>query len=189
MTACSRPAWASRSLSPVFPGLSACKGPGSVPAGFHPGHPTWGTQDPFVDRKLRRFYADCQVEAKSGAETGYLYQLVEHQSAVDPLLAFRIWHSIFLILDRHARIHKSEQLPLVWPLLLYSGRNAYPKSTGLRDLILGPKVLVNLLINQPFPLRLSRRRSLHGSCFCDSRSCAKMMRANSSGATAKPRVA
>jgi predicted transposase YdaD len=111
------------------------------------------TQDHFVDHKLSRFYADCLYEAKFGQDTGYLYLLVEHQSTVDPLMAFRIWHYIFQIWDRHVRSNpKANKLPLVWPLLLFSGRNPYNKSTDLRDLIQGPRELVNLLFDQPVAL-------------------------------------
>lgn len=82
----------------------------------------------------------------------YIYLLLEHQSKPDPLMPFRMLKYICNIMDDHLKTHKSKKLPLIYPLVVYHGKQKYPFSTNLHDLIDAPKDLVDRFFLKPFHL-------------------------------------
>lgn len=64
------------------------------------------------------------------------YVLIEHTSAPDPLLAFRMLRSVVGVWDRYLREHpQAQHLPLVIPLVIHHGRTPWTGPTRLQDLI------------------------------------------------------
>ena len=123
----------------------------------------------FVDERLKHLYADCLFEAAFANQPGFLYLLIEHQSTVHPRLAFRLWQYMVSIWDDFIREHgQAKSLPLIYPIALYNGPGPYTGTLDLRDLIAGPRALVDQVLARPFPiLDLSQidderiKRSLH----------------------------
>lgn len=113
----------------------------------------------YVDKALKLTVSDVlyQARLKEAKESVYLYVLCEHQSTVDPLMAFRIWQYVINIwadvLKQAAGQNKPKQLPLIVPLLFYTGGAAYTGSQDLRELIQAPPALIDqALFKQTFQL-------------------------------------
>ncbi len=114
----------------------------------------------YVDEKLNELRSDIlyQVNFKESDDIGFIYILAEHQSTVDVLLPYRLWHYIFCIWNDYLKKTKKtmsdepKKLPLVIPLVFYNGKTAYTASTNLRDIIDGPAELVEDILFKNFLL-------------------------------------
>jgi predicted transposase/invertase (TIGR01784 family) len=85
---------------------------------------------------------------------GFIYLLAEHQSTVDPLMAFRLWSYVFLILNDYIKKTnpKPKKLPMVFPLVFYHGQRPYNACRNLADLFQAPKNIVEKILFQDFCL-------------------------------------
>jgi predicted transposase/invertase (TIGR01784 family) len=106
----------------------------------------------FVDERLRHLYSDClyTVRLREGG-AAHVYVLVEHQSTSDYWMPFRIWQYIFAAWDDVKRQADGKQvkLPLIIPLVVYSGAKAYHHSMDLRDLIDASHDLIDMVLYKP----------------------------------------
>jgi len=75
----------------------------------------------FIDPIYKETEADVLYSVKSGDSTAYLYLLVEQQSSVDPMMAFRLLVYIVRIMERHIKQNPGGKLPLVLPMVVYAG--------------------------------------------------------------------
>ncbi|MBV7377071.1 Rpn family recombination-promoting nuclease/putative transposase, partial [Klebsiella pneumoniae] len=82
------------------------------------------------------------LETTRGA--GYVHVLIEHQSAPDKLMAFRLMRYAIAAMQRHLESgHKT--LPLVIPILFYQGRRSpYPWSMRWLDNFADPETASQL---------------------------------------------
>ena len=106
----------------------------------------------FVEDDLRQYFSDVLYSLKTTRdEEGYIHVLIEHQSSPDKRMAFRLLRYALAAMQRHLEAgHKS--LPLVIPVLFYTGkRSPYPYSTRWLDAFSDP-VLAARLCAEPFPL-------------------------------------
>ncbi|NEG64481.1 Rpn family recombination-promoting nuclease/putative transposase [Pantoea agglomerans] len=105
----------------------------------------------FVEDDLRQYFSDVLYSLKTTAGDGYIHVLVEHQSTPDRHMAFRLMRYAVAAMQRHLESgHK--QLPLVIPVLFYTGRRSpYPYSTRWLDEFDDPALAENLYGNA-FPL-------------------------------------
>jgi len=105
----------------------------------------------FVEDDLRQYFSDVLYSLKTTAGDGYIHVLIEHQSAPDKHMAFRLMRYAVAAMQRHLEAgHK--RLPLVIPILFYTGRRTpYPYSTRWLDEFNDP-VLANRLYSHRFPL-------------------------------------
>jgi predicted transposase/invertase (TIGR01784 family) len=85
-------------------------------------------------------------------QAGYLYLLVEHQSSPDRLMAFRLLKYIIAIMEQHLKTTQGMELPLIYPLVFYTGKAKYPYSTDLFDLFGVQSELAREIFFQPFKL-------------------------------------
>ncbi len=85
-------------------------------------------------------------------EEAYLYLIVEHQSSADELMAFRILKYTCNIMEDHLQKTKTKKLPLVYPLVIYHAPRVYPYSTDIKDLVAGPRELIDRYFLKPFHL-------------------------------------
>jgi hypothetical protein len=94
----------------------------------------------FVDEALAWRYSDLLFTAPLDGRDAYVYVLVEHQSSLDPLMAFRMLRYVTRIWDQYLRGHpKARRLPAVIPLVVHHGRSRWAGSAQLLDLIdVGP---------------------------------------------------
>ncbi len=120
----------------------------------------------FVSKELQAFYTDVLYSAEIEGQEIFLYLLVEAQSKPEELMPFRLLEYMTKIwryyLDQlpgkskqqksSARIPVGTQLPLIYPLIYYTGqRTPYPFSTRLFDCFAQPELAEKYLL-QPFAL-------------------------------------
>jgi len=94
-------------------------------------------KESFIDDKLKLQITDLLYSAEFSGKIGYLYLLVEHQSTPDRLMAFRILKYIVAIMEHHVKQTKAGKLgklPIVYPMIFYTGNKSYNYSTDLFDL-------------------------------------------------------
>lgn len=105
----------------------------------------------FVEDDLRQYYSDVLYSLKTTAGDGYIHVLIEHQSAPDKHMTFRLMRYAVAAMQRHLEAgHKT--LPLVIPILFYTGRRTpYPYPTRWLDEFDDP-VLADRLYSHSFPL-------------------------------------
>jgi predicted transposase/invertase (TIGR01784 family) len=104
----------------------------------------------FVDEELQQTHSDVlyAVPLRTGGE-GFVYVLLEHQSSSDPLMAFRILRYVVRIWERWLREHPNARtLPIVLPVLLHHGDNAWRGSRELAGLLDASPELVD--VTRPF---------------------------------------
>jgi predicted transposase/invertase (TIGR01784 family) len=87
----------------------------------------------FLEDDLRPYYSDILYSLETTRGKGYVHVLIEHQSAPDKLMAFRLMRYAVAAMQRHLESgHKT--LPLVIPVLFYQGRRSpYPWSMSWLD--------------------------------------------------------
>jgi predicted transposase/invertase (TIGR01784 family) len=107
----------------------------------------------FVNKELRFTSADVLYEVRIAQQESYIYVLSEHQRNPEPLMPFRVLQYIVAIMEQHRKQHPNENtLPLVVPLVFFNGKNAYPYSADIKDLIAAPRALIDSVLFQPFTL-------------------------------------
>ncbi|KTS25844.1 Rpn family recombination-promoting nuclease/putative transposase [Pantoea stewartii] len=106
----------------------------------------------FVEEDLRQYFSDMLYSMKTTSrEDGYIHVLIEHQSSPDKHMAFRLMRYAIAAMQRHLDAG-NKRLPLVIPVLFYSGkRSPYPYSTRWLDEFAMP-VLASELYGNAFPL-------------------------------------
>lgn len=111
-------------------------------------------QESFIDDKLKLQVADLLYSANFSGKLGYLYLLVEHQSTSDKLMAFRILKYMVAIMEYHVKQTNNEKLPLVYPIIFYTGDKNYNHSTDLFDSFVDKKTraLAKEILWQPYHL-------------------------------------
>jgi len=109
-------------------------------------------KESFIDDRLRLQITDMLYSAEFSGRIGYLYLLVEHQSIPDNLMAFRILKYMVAIMEYHLRKTNSDVLPIIYPLIFYSGNRNYNHSTDLFDLFGDKKELAKDILWQPYRL-------------------------------------
>jgi predicted transposase/invertase (TIGR01784 family) len=109
-------------------------------------------KDSFIDDKLKLQVADILYAVKFQESAGYIYVLIEHASTPDPLLPFRMLKYTLSIMDAHLKKTKDKKLPIVYPLILYSGSKPYNISTDFFDLFGSESDFARALFSKPYQL-------------------------------------
>ena len=106
----------------------------------------------FVDAKLSEHLTDLLYSVELGQGEGYIYLLLEHQSSPDRLMAFRLLKYMVNIMEHHLKKHKTKTLPLVFPMVYYTGaRKATQFVPDMMDLFEQPE-LAKAHFLKPFTL-------------------------------------
>lgn len=106
----------------------------------------------FIDDRLRLQIADLLYAADFDGEPGFLYILIEHASKPDKLMPFRLLKYTMAVIDSHLKKNPGAKLPLVYPLVLYTGKNPFSYSTDLFDLFGKDKSLAKDILLKPYHL-------------------------------------
>ena len=91
-------------------------------------------KDSFVSADLREYFSDLLYRANIGGRKGYLYVLLEHKSWPAPLMPFQLLGYIKGIWDLHLK-QAELPLPVVIPVVLYHGRDAWHVPASLMGLL------------------------------------------------------
>ncbi|MBY0273290.1 MAG: Rpn family recombination-promoting nuclease/putative transposase [Alphaproteobacteria bacterium] len=87
-----------------------------------------------IDDKLKSQIIDLLYKVNFNGKPGFLYLLIEHASQSHPLLSFRLLKYVIGVMEDHLRSTKTKELPLVYPLVLYTGKRPYTHTLNLFDL-------------------------------------------------------
>jgi predicted transposase/invertase (TIGR01784 family) len=109
-------------------------------------------KESFIDDKLKLQITDLLYTTKFNEKNGYIYLLVEHQSTAKRLMPFRIAKYIIAIMDWHLQREDTETLPMVYPMIFYSGKTPYSHSLDFFDLFDSQKELAREILTNPFRL-------------------------------------
>ena len=98
----------------------------------------------FIDEQLKSSYADVlyRVDAKCGE--GCIYFLIEHQSQPDKKMVGRLWRYMARVWDYHVD-QGHEYMPIVQPIVLYTGTKPYNYATSLIQGFQHPNIVWNTL--------------------------------------------
>jgi len=106
----------------------------------------------FIDENYKSTEADVLYSVKFDGGLGYLYLLCEQQSSPEPMMAFRLLVYIVRIMEQHRKAYPKANLPIVYPMVLYSGTRRWLSSRDLFDLFGNQKSLAKEIFFQPFSL-------------------------------------
>ena len=89
-------------------------------------------KETFVTDAFKASEADLVYSVKlNNNATAYLYLLCEHLSGVDKLVAFRLLVYQMEVMKLHQEQHPNDPLPIVIPLVLYTGKNRWTASLDI----------------------------------------------------------
>lgn len=91
-------------------------------------------KESYINDKLRLKIADLLYSVRFNGHEGFLYVLLEHASTPDRFLPFRMHQYISAIMEDHIKNKENKSLPLVYPLILYTGKKPYTHSMNFFDL-------------------------------------------------------
>jgi predicted transposase/invertase (TIGR01784 family) len=113
-------------------------------------------KDTFVDKYLQLKESDILYSSPFKNHPGKAFFLIEHQSTIDPKMSFRIHQYQMNIMDLHLK-SGNKKLPIIYPLIVYTGEKSYNASTNLFDLFDAPKELIKPNWNAPIHLIESKK--------------------------------
>jgi len=110
-------------------------------------------KESFVDNELKLLVSDALFLTNIAGKPGYLYLLIEHFSKPHRLIPLRVMKYMLSIMEQHTKTHKTQVLPIVYPIILHQGHKAYPYSTRFLDLFEESKQgLAKNSLTEPFLL-------------------------------------
>ena len=95
-------------------------------------------KESFIEKNHRQYYSDVLLSMKHQSKKQYMYLLAEHQSTNDNMMAFRMMRYILLICDMHMKKYKTQELPLIYPLILYHNDRKYTAARSFWNLFTHP---------------------------------------------------
>jgi len=107
----------------------------------------------FVDDKFKETEADLvySVDLLDNAKA-YLYLLCENQSDVDNHMPFRLSGYTLQVMQDHLKKHPNEYLPVVFPLVIYTGKKLWTAPMDIFPLFGEQAALARSLHFQPYTL-------------------------------------
>lgn len=101
-------------------------------------------KESYIEPNLTKRLSDIvyRVNARNN-EDAFIYVVAEHQSSVDQLMSFRLWKYTLLLAERH--IKEKGKLPLIFPVVIYSGTAKYTAPKNLWALFDNPDLARKLL--------------------------------------------
>ncbi|OJX14356.1 MAG: hypothetical protein BGO77_05770 [Caedibacter sp. 37-49] len=109
-------------------------------------------KDSFIDDKLKQQISDILFATKFNNEEGYIYCLLEHASTPDKMLPLRLVKYMSAIIDQHLKKSESNKLPIIYPLVLYTGQKPFPYSTDLFELYGANQDLAREIMGRPYKI-------------------------------------
>lgn len=100
------------------------------------------SKNSYVSNNLEERNSDILFKVNFMGKMAYIYLLCEHQSTMDPLMSFRLWYYIMCIWFDHLKQTKDTTLPLIIPIVFYHGEEPYTAPMDIKDLIQGPKDII-----------------------------------------------
>jgi predicted transposase/invertase (TIGR01784 family) len=115
-------------------------------------------KETFVDEHFKTLEADVVYSAQFDGELGYFYILSEQQSAVDDWISFRLLRYMLRIMAQHRKQYPDDCLPIVYPIVIYSGRPVWTAPLDIFELFGKQKELARDVFFKPYQLIDLHRR-------------------------------
>lgn len=110
-------------------------------------------KESYLDPKLDMGITDVLFSADFKGQPGYLYVLLEHTSTPDKMLPFRMLNYSVAIMRHHLKINsKNKILPIVYPLMFFTGTRPFKHSMNIYDAFGAHKRLAQEIYNRPYTL-------------------------------------
>ena len=93
----------------------------------------------FIDNTLSEGVVDLLYSVDFKGATGYLWVLCEHQSTPDRLITLRMQKYMLRICSDHLKKNPSAKLPLIYSMLLYTGKAKYNTPLSFWELFEEPE--------------------------------------------------
>ncbi len=106
----------------------------------------------FIDDDYVSSEADVVYAATLAQAPAYFYILCEHQSQPDPQIAFRLLKYTVRLMEYHLKQHPKNPLPVVYPLVIYSGAAEYHAPRDIYALFGEQSDLAKSVVFQPYQL-------------------------------------
>jgi len=106
----------------------------------------------FIDEAYQSTEADLLYSVIVGDSLAYLYILCEHQSEIDKYMAFRLLVYIVRAIELHRKKHPNDPLPLIYPLVVYSGEKCWNAPRDIYGLFGEEENLARQIMFKPFQL-------------------------------------
>lgn len=106
----------------------------------------------FIDEAYKNTEADVVYRVKTRDGIAYLYVLCEQQSNIDHCIAFRLLVYTVRLMEQHLKQHPKSALPVVYPLVVYSGKKVWNAPLDIFELFKEQKALAKQVLLQPYHL-------------------------------------
>lgn len=109
-------------------------------------------KESYIDDKLKLQITDMLYAANFNKRPGYIYLLIEHQSTTDKLMPFRLLKYMFAIQENHLKQSNEKQLPLIYPMVFYTGAHSTNHITDIFELFGEQQDLAKDIFLKPYHL-------------------------------------
>ncbi|MDX1917344.1 MAG: Rpn family recombination-promoting nuclease/putative transposase [Rickettsiaceae bacterium] len=111
-------------------------------------------KDSFIEKELKKSACDVLigVELKENTSSddldnkAYIYCLIEHQTKPDPIMSIRIMKYMISIWQRFLKNNPNSKLPIIYPLVFYTGKDPYNSPRNLWEMSRDAKLAKDILI-------------------------------------------
>lgn len=94
-------------------------------------------KDSFIDKELKEIFADMLFKVNIEDEEGYVYFLFEHKSYTSKNISFQLLKYMIEIWEAKIKNEKTDELPVIIPLVIYHGKDKWNIKNTLVDMIKG----------------------------------------------------
>ena len=101
----------------------------------------------FVDNTLSEGTVDLLYSVDFDGSKGYLWIICEHQSTPDRLITLRMQKYMLRICSDHLKKHPNDKLPLIYPILVYTGKTKYNAPLSFWELFEKPELAKKFFTN------------------------------------------
>lgn len=98
-------------------------------------------KDSFINEELEEGFSDMLFRVNINKREGYIYFLFEHKSYTSKDISFQLLKYMIEIWEAKIKKERTNELPIVIPLVIYHGSDSWNIKTTLGELITGYKNL------------------------------------------------
>jgi len=98
-------------------------------------------KDSFINEDLQEVFSDMLFKVRINKKKGYLYFLFEHKSYTSKNISFQLLKYMIEIWEAKIKKEKTDELPMIIPLVIYHGNDKWNIKTTLGEMITGYKDL------------------------------------------------
>lgn len=94
-------------------------------------------KDSFINEELQEIFSDMLFRVNINKKEGYIYFLFEHKSYISNNVSFQLLKYMIEIWEAKVKKEKSEELPIIIPLVIYHGKSDWKVKSTLGEMIKG----------------------------------------------------